>query len=201
MRGLMAMVLAAAVGCGRPPTPEAVIPVPARPAPETVDNPEYVSWADTPVGTVVVRRTTTAGKDGPGVTVTTTNTTLVERTTTALKLERQETTRRYDGEVFENPPERVTVPVTIPLAPGMTKADFGRPSNSETAETLTAGGVSYPTRCSTGKGQNEAGEMQSRTWVADRVPGRLVKAVVTTPAVGKTVTTELIEVRRPPATP
>jgi hypothetical protein len=200
---LVLSALTAAAGCGRG-KPAADDPPPAEPAPppapprEQVENPLYRSWAAFKKGTSVVHKSVTAADGNEAVTTTTTTCTLLDRTDDHVVVEMRAKTRRYDGVETDNPPERLTNPRRIGLPPGMTRADFEKAAGAGPAEeTLKLGGKEYRTRRRTSKDRNEAGEVFVDTWTSDAVPGGLVRSVTRTPAIGKTTTQELVEVRTP----
>lgn len=62
---------------------------------------------------------------------------------------------------------------------------------------MTVAGKSYRTKWTKTKGQSEAGEIVGQVWTADDMPGRLVKSVGRTPAIGETTTIEVVAVSLP----
>jgi hypothetical protein len=163
---------------------------------ETFENPEYASWAKFKVGTTVVLRSVTETAGIAGKTVTTTRHTLTELTGEYAVVEAQSSTTRYDGVTTDNPPDAVKYARRIPLPPGVAKEDFGKPPRGaeQGEENIIAAGVTHHAKWQTGKDRNEAGEVFTKVWSADGVPGRLVKSVTRTPAIGKTTTVEATEV-------
>jgi hypothetical protein len=188
----LCLIAALAIGCdvgqpsGRAPEPE----VPAGPRVE-IDNPQYQSWASFPKGTVVVHRSVTQTDGTEGATVTTTTYTLVDLTPEQAVVELQTATRRYDGLETKNQPVRYTHPKRFPLPPGTKSAE----PVEQGEETIRVAGIEYRTRWHTAKDRNEAGEVLTRIWSSAGVPGGLVKSLTRTAAIGKTTTTELVEVR------
>ena len=85
--------------------------------------------------------------------------------------------------------KRISCPTRYMVILGRTYADG--------TETITVRGKQYSTRWYKAKGRVEAGETDTQTWYCDDVPGGLVRSVHRIPAIKKTVTTELVEVRRP----
>jgi hypothetical protein len=166
---------------------------------ETVENPQYRSWAAFKPGTTVTRRTTTEATGGEGKTLTTTTDTLLEVTDAFVKIRTQSHSRRYDGYETRNPPDEYKLARLIPLPPGVSKEQFGKPAGGgeQGEETVTVAGKEYRTRWHKGKDRNEAGEVEVRVWSSDEVPGGLVKSVTRIPAIGKTTTIELVEVKAP----
>ena len=191
MRTLLTLLILAAAGCDRAkpaPTPEPP-PAPAVPA-ESIPNPQYASWAAFKPGTRVVVRSTTTTDGNDAKTVTTTTSTLVELTADAVAVQTQTKSRRYDGHEEDNPPSVHRLPKELPVPAGAGK----KPPAEAGEETITVSGKAYRATWIKGKDRNEAGEVFVQTWTADAVPGRLVKSVSRTPAVGKTTTIEMIEI-------
>jgi len=173
------------------------LPTAAR---EQVENPQYGSWAGFRPGTMAVLRSVTETAGNPAVTMTTKTYRLSEVTPNYAVVDVTVRTKRYDGAEIDNPPERFTFPRLMPLPPGVTKANFGKPVGALAGgeESVMAGGKVYPAMWHEGKDRNEAGEVFVKVWMSATVPGRLVKSVSRIPAIGKTTTTELVEVRLPP---
>lgn len=190
MRIALFSVVLAATGCNRAtPAPE-LVPA-ATPTPtETIPNPQYASWAKFKPGTRVVVRSTTSTDGHEGKTTTTTTSTLVEVTPADVAVETQTKSRRYDGHEEDNPPSvhRLPKELAVPVGAAEKKsADAGE-------ETVTVGGKEYRAAWHKGKDRNEAGEVSVQTWTSDAVPGRFLKSVARTPAVGKSTVIEVVEV-------
>ena len=122
--------------------------------------------------------------------MTTTSSTLVGVTPDAVAVETQTKSRRYDGHEEDNPPSVHRLPKELPVPPGAGK----KPPAEAGEDTITVNGKAYRAAWLKGKDRNEAGEVFVQTWTADAVPGRLVKSVSRTPAVGKTTTIEVIDI-------
>jgi hypothetical protein len=180
---------------------KAPAPAPSAPAAprEQAENPQYASWAGFKPGTSIVHKSVTATAGVEAVTTTMKTFTLIDLTDTRAVVEMRVKTKRYDGVEMDNPPEKFTFPRRITLPPGVSQADFGKPSDAREhgEEIVTLGGKDYPTRWSKGKDRNEAGEVFVQVWSSDAVPGGLVKSVTRIPAVGKTTTIELLDVKVP----
>jgi hypothetical protein len=194
--GLALLVLMAGCGDGRP----AVQPVSTAPAAqestgprESIDNPQYRDWANVPKGTTVVHRSVTRIEGNDGETVTTTTYSLLELTPEQAVVEMQTATRRYDGLETKNTPGKFTYPKRLLLPPGTKPAE----AKDHGAETVLIGGKEYRTKWYRSMDRNEAGEVFTQVWSAPEVPGGLVKSMMRTPAIGKTTTTELVEIRKP----
>lgn len=184
------LLLLLATGCNRAtPAPEPVAPAPPTPT-ETIPNPQYASWAKFKPGTRVVVRSTTSTDGHDGKTSTTTTTTLLEVTPNDVAVETQTSSRRYDGHEENNPPSvhRLQKELAVPVGTSAKKlADTGE-------ETITVAGKPYLAAWHKGKDRNEAGEVFVQTWTSDAVPGRFLKSVSRTPAVGKSTVIEVVDV-------
>lgn len=197
MSGVPAVLFALAAlssGCSRtaPPPATVVVPAPAVPS-ESVDNPQYHSWAKQRPGTVVVIRAVTRSDGNDAQTVSTTTYTLLEVTPTAVRLRSQQAMKRYDGHETNDPPDEYAVSRTVSVPKSAAK---DQPAAAVT-ESVTVGGKVYLARTQKGTASNEAGEVLNQVWLSDDAPGGLVKAVTRTPSIGKTTTTELISVTVP----
>lgn len=186
------------VGCGESRTPVPVLPaVEAEPAPETerVENPAYARWAAFPVGTTVVQKSVTEELGHPDKTTTVLTFKLAEKADDRLVLELKTHTTRYDGLVMDNPPDRLATDRYYRVPAGAKKPspkDTGKP-----LETLTISKKAFPCRVVETRDRNEAGEVTSKTWTSDEMPGGLVKSVSDTAGVKKRTTIEVMEVRMP----
>lgn len=187
------------IGCGPQPTPPPTAPAltPALPltADQRVENPSYTRWATAAPGTVV---TFDASTDVGGV-VTRGGYTqrLVSRSDAAAEVEAQDV----------NPADGKPAGVSQTLKQlrwmgkpgGKDDADPARPAGTYAVgeESITVKGKKYQTKWYKFKGHVEAGETDTQTWYSNEVPGGLVKSVHAIPAIKKTVTTELAEVKTP----
>ncbi len=108
-------------------------------------------------------------------------------------------TTRYDGLEIDNPPQKLTNLRRITLPPGTKASEFGKAAGvlERGEEMVQASGRAYSTAWQKSKGRNEAGEVLVTTWTSDAVPGKLVRSVTHTPAIGKTTTIELVAVKKP----
>lgn len=186
------------VGCGESRAPVPVLPaVEVEPAPETerAENPAYARWAAFPVGATVVQRSITEELGHPDKTTTILTFKLVEKTDDRLVLELKTHTTRYDGLVMDNPSDRLATDRYYRVPVGTKKPspkDTGKP-----LETLTISKKTFPCRVVETRDRNEAGEVTSKTWTSDEMPGGLVKSISDTPGVKKRTTIEVTEVRLP----
>jgi hypothetical protein len=184
------------IGCGDGrPTVQPASMTPAADEPteprESIDNPQYRDWANFPKGTTIVHRSVTRIEGNEGETVTTTTYSLLELTPEQAVIEMQTATRRYDGLETKNAPGKFTYPKRLLLPPGSKPFE----AKDQGAETLVIGGKQYQAKWYKSKDRNEAGEVFTQVWSAADVPGGLVRSVTRTPAIGKTTTTELVEIR------
>lgn len=186
-------------GCSRPTPLVAEAPPPTAETREQVVNPAYQRWAGFKPGTTVTYRAVTGADGEKGVTTTTTTYKLVELTDERAVVEMTATTKRYDGLETTNPPDRLINPRLVSLPPGASKGDLGKPPGAaEQGEAVVeSGGRPYRARWQKSKASNEAGEVFVTAWTSDEVPSGLVKSVTHTPSIGKTTTTELVEVKTP----
>lgn len=163
---------------------------------EEVEHPIYRSWARHPIGTTITLKSVTTA--GGQTIVTTKKTTLVRLTESSAELE---TTMTSDGtgKVVQSPSQSYTQRRMFPLFAGMTKDDVGKPPKGSTQgeETIKLAGRDFKTQWFDSNGQTEAGKSQTRTWMSDEVPGKLVKAVTQVPSAKNTTTVELIELKIP----
>ncbi len=104
------------------------------------------------------------------------------------------------GKVVQSPSQSYTQPQMFPLVRrdderrrGETPERF----NSQGEETIKLAGRDFKTQWFDSNGQTEAGKSQTRTWMSDEVPGKLVKAVTQVPSAKNTTTVELIELKIP----
>lgn len=199
----LVLVMLGALGCssrsgehsrvGTQPTQD--ISPPMTPAGESFDNPIYKRWAQFPVGSAVVQRTTTENRDSPLKTVTDIRYTLKEKTADHLVVEFVATTKHPDGRVEKNPPQdnRVQRQFTLPV--GAKKAPERKSEEGE--ESLTIAGRVYSAKWYKGKDFTEAGELTSQTWSCEEMPGGLVKSISQVAARRATITVEVTEVHIP----
>jgi hypothetical protein len=163
-----------------------------------VDHPLYLQWGNFPIGTTVVRRTTTDSELTPGMTVTTIVHTLTEKDDKYIVVETQATTEYHDGRVEKNPPDVVRTPRKVALPNGVKREEWGKPKGQAAAEEeVTAAGKTYRARRFESKGSTDAGELYQTVWSADDMPGGLVKSVSKVPKVEETTTIEVTEVKVP----
>jgi hypothetical protein len=185
--------------------PVVVAPVALATAQDKVPNPEYTSWAAFPKGTGIRVKSTTAGIAALDKVFVTT---LKELGADKLVLE---TVEELSLGGTGTPTTR-EVPKEVSLPAGMTREQFAKgwgligvsgTSTESPPATVTVPAGEYFARSVTWTGSAGFGTGSSTTWLSDRVPGLVVKKVVSTTVVrGKTVTTtrtatELVQVKKP----
>jgi hypothetical protein len=175
----------------------------ARPAfaqeKETVPNPEFASWNKHKPGTSVTWRviSETAGMKSE---VLMTHT-LVEVGTDKAVIEIA-TTIKANGMEIKAPAQKRDITKTIEVLKGMKKEDptGAKPigTTEEGTETLKVAGMELKTKWYKAAAEADGTKSQTKQWVSDDIPGMMVKNVTTvTGAVNSTVTTELIEFKKP----
>lgn len=201
--GLLAVAL---VGCGpsagsaAPGGNALALPAPANTAAwKQVDNLEYLNWKKFPVGTRVVRTSTTTGGDGSVTSVETF--TLRAKGESDLTVERQNTTTRSDGSYHKvNPPDERKIAAKIPVHPELDPTDFLKPDRKAEEvgkEKVTVLGKEY--ECVRWEWSNgtEAGPMTVVSWLSDDVPGRIVKQEMKVAAIKSTTIDQVTELKQP----
>ncbi|MDX2036788.1 MAG: hypothetical protein SFX72_09055 [Isosphaeraceae bacterium] len=164
---------------------------------EEVEFPTYTSWASRPIGTTVTIRSKSVG---PVRTVTSSITSkLLEVGPEKLVIENVRTSDAT-GETQTSYPERLEIRRKFPLFPGVKKEDIGKPPKTAIAtgtEVLDLAGRKINAFWYDEKGSVEAGPTESRTWLSNDVPGRMVKSVIKVPIANLTITRELVEFTEP----
>lgn len=168
-------------------------------AQEKVENPEYASWAKHKKGTAVtLKSTTVAGAINSESVITTT---LADIGADSLTVE-MAVTSKVNGMEFKNPPIKREIAKSVALPAGVKKEDFGKVAAGakaeEGTETVKVGGAEYKAKWYKSKTKAGDGEVESKVWMSDDVPGGLLKTVATTTgATPATVTLEVVEVKKP----
>lgn len=164
---------------------------------EDAPNPIYRDWSRFKPGTAVTHRavTITAGER----TEITTTQTLSEVTDRSVVIERVVVIKR-DGTVTENPPQRLESPKSYTLPPGVKRPDPAKvkPPIDQGEETREAAGVELKTKWVRERVRLDTGDTATRTWTSADVPGGLVRAESTTPAIQSTTTMDLIGLTKKP---
>lgn len=163
---------------------------------EEVESPTYQSWARHKPGTMIRLRSVTEANASSVETITTVK--LLEVTPRAAVVE-QTIRSNATGQLVESPPETVSHRRMFPLLPGVKREQIGKPTGvlAQGEESVTIAGKTYKAVWYDSKSQTEAGPAQTRTWMSDEVPGKVLRSVTRVAAAGKTVTLELIEFQTP----
>ena len=181
-------------GCGSPVAQQPTLAVSVEPSPPTgpmMENPNFKTWEQVPLGTRIRLRTINETEGNVKKSVTNETYTLVKKSADLITLEWTTHMVRHDG--YENtvPPSEQTIPKMIPdLRDDKSKTTMDQ-------EKITVHGTEYQTKTYATHGNNEGGKMITQTWISDQVPGQLVKSVTRTPDVGKITTIELMDVQSP----
>ena len=158
---------------------------------EDVDHPSYTSWADQPVGTVIKLRSAT---NSNGHVLTTTTTTTLQELLPDKAVFAVQRVSDATGTLVESAPERYELIRKFPLFPGVKRENIGKPTGASAfgEETLELAGRTIPAVWFETKAKGDGGvDLFTRTWMADNVPGRLVKSVTRIPQARTVVTVEL----------
>jgi len=173
-------------------------------AQEKVDNPDFANWSKFKKGTSVTRTWTTVDPNGRTRVVTQTQT-LEEITSDKIKLEVEYITDIPGSPKLKYSPKPEEIPITVPLPAGMKKEDFakalpGTVEKGEKAETIKVAGGEFKAVWFKTKVEAGGKEIESKTWVSEDVPGRIVKVEEAKRAKGVLLFTtirEVIDVRKP----
>ncbi len=163
---------------------------------EQVENPLYRNWKHFEPGTSVTYRALTESDDGDSEVTTTYF--LKERTEEKIVIELK-TLAKLEGQVIDNPPQRLENRRFFNLPPGISKEEFGKPKGvlEEGEETVELVGQTFETKWFRARTTGDDGETFTKSWTSDKVPGRLIKSVSETPKTNTTTTVELIEIKTP----
>jgi hypothetical protein len=161
---------------------------------EQVESPQYASWARHPVGTTVRLKSVTEAVGARPV-ATTTAYRLVKKTDDAVVVE-MTVVGDGPGDDPEGTAQELTIRRLFPLFPGVKREEIGKPegTTAQGEESVAVAGRTYRARWYEGRGATEAGPSESRTWMSDEVPGRLLRSVTKVPRANKTVTLELVAI-------
>lgn len=167
------------------------------PALKDVDNSDYLSWSQFPIGTKVVRRKTMSNE--VGTTVITTSLELKEVNAAAVLVESQITVKRTN-DTTENPPSILEYPKSQKIPAEMDPELFTRPlpdAKKVAAEPVESMGKSYDATVYEWKAQLESGPMQVKGWFSDKFPGRQIKLEFENPNGNEPFVEEIIELNIP----
>jgi hypothetical protein len=162
-----------------------------------VENPEFAGWAKFKKGTAVTLKTssTTAGTTSEILMTTT----LVEVGADKLVLETATVTVVNKME-FKGPPVKRDVPKTVTVPDNVKKAAGDKPPGTveDGAESVKVAGGEFKTTWFKTKTEVAGMKIESKMWMSDDVPGRLVKMESTsTGAVSTATKMELVEFKKP----
>lgn len=205
----MALSFSFLVGCSGGTTTEKPVAgpngmpiIPGQESPNTAEgntfpNTSYLAWEKFPVGTKVVQETTTENENNPEKTVTTIAYELKSKSDTELIIESTAKTKHFTGRIEENPPLAMKHPRFF-RTPAKTE-DTKKPTEKEKGklEKVTVRAGVFEAEVTTGKDFTEGGDLASKMWVSDQVPGGLVKSVMRVEAKKATITVETIEIVKP----
>lgn len=190
--GWIAMV-AISGGCdvsGKYP-PVVVDPAPSASGP-MVPTPQFVHWAQFPVGTSVTRSKLVTNANG-SITVTTTQR-LIEKTAEQLTVQQQSTVERPDGKT-ENPPQELLFVASFRLPPGMQEEQFALPSLKAKLtgrEEIEVAGQKFEADVFEWEEANETGPMAVQIWRSNAVPGQSLREEMRTHSSGQVSTEEVV---------
>jgi len=165
---------------------------------ETIENPNYESWAGQKIGTVVtVNIVTESGSNKSDLMMAYT---LVALTAEGATVELVMTVKT-NGMEFKTPARKIENPKVVEVPPGRSKDDFDKPDGlvEQGTETVTVDGVSYKTKWMTIKVNGVGIDVEAKLWQSDEVPNRTVKMVSKSKIMGVTSTSThtLVSVKKP----
>lgn len=191
--GLVVLV-AGSGGCdisGKYP-PVAVEPAPAATGPQ-VPTPQFVHWAQFPIGTHVTRRKTVTNASG-SITVTTTQR-LIEKTEARITVQQQSTVDRPDGRT-ENPAQDLVFLASFRLPPSLTEEQFALPSLKAKLtgrEAIEVAGEQHEAEVFEWEEANETGPMLVKVWRSNAVPGQSLREEMLIRSSGQVSKEEVVE--------
>lgn len=165
---------------------------------DTIDNPNYKSWAGQKVGTVVtLNMVTEAGANKSDVMMAYT---LVALTAEGATVELVMTVKTAGMEI-KTPARKIENTKVVELPPGRGKDYFEKPDGlvEQGTETVTVDGVAYKTKWMTTKANAAGVEAEGKLWEADDVPNMTVKLESKVKIMGmlSTTTMTLVSVKKP----
>jgi hypothetical protein len=171
-------------------------------AQETVENPEFTSWAKFKKGTTVsMKSINVVGGRSSEVIITFT---LVDAASDKLILENSSLVKDKVKD-FKSKPEKQEVLKLTQLPKGLSKADFAlwKPpgTTEEGTETLKLGGLELKTKWYKYKAEVGGARLEGKRWVSDEVPINVVKSDITTTdgpgGFTSTIKMELVDFKKP----
>ena len=168
-------------------------------AQDSVDNGEFTVWSKYKKGaSITIKMSSIAA--GMNTELTTT-TTLIEVGADKLVIE-QTAISKIAGMEFKTPaakrdvPKKVTIPKGVKLPPTPDKKPEG--TYDEGTETLKIAGMEVKTKWYKYRSEMDGLKTEAKLWVADEIPGGLVKMEAkTTGLIDSTSTMELVEFKKP----
>jgi hypothetical protein len=167
------------------------------PSLKDIDNTDYISWSQFPIGTKVVRRKTMSNE--VGTTVITTSLELKEINAEAVLVESQITVKRTN-DTTENPPSVLEYPKSQEIPADMDAELFTRPlpdANKVATESIESMGKAYDATVYEWKAQLESGPMKVKGWFSDKFPGRQIRLEFENPTGNEPFVEEIIELNIP----
>ena len=161
------------VGCSRQET--YIPPLPAAVETHAIQNPDFDSWTNYPVGTKVVRYKEISNTEG--VVKATTTLVLKEKSPTRVVVESQVTVVRPDT-TQENPPQIFEFPsqYQVPLTMKADAYDLPAPIAKKTGEEkMVVGGKEFNAEIFEWEGTLESGKVDLKLWRDRTFPGRQIR--------------------------
>lgn len=191
--GLIVMV-AVNGGCdsGSKYPPVTVGPSPSVTGPK-VPTPQFVHWAQFPLGTHVTRKKTVTNPDG-SITVMTTQR-LIEKTDEQIKVQQQKTVDRPDGRT-EHPAQDFVFVASFRLPPNLKEEQFALPSLKAKLtgrEEIEVAAQTYDAEVFEWEEVNESGPMAVKIWRSNAVPGQTLREEMLIQSTGQVSNEEIVE--------
>ena len=167
------------------------------PSLKDVDNSDYISWSQFPIGTKVVRRKTMSNE--VGTTEITTSLELREIKAEAVLVESQITVKRTNDTTI-NPPSALEYPKSQKIPADMDAELFTRPlpdAVKVATEAIESNGKTYDATIYEWKAQLESGPMKVKGWFSDKFPGRQIKLEFENPNGSEPFVEEILELNIP----
>jgi hypothetical protein len=168
-------------------------------AQETIDNPEFTNWSKFKKGTSVTLKSSSSVA-GMANEFTLTST-LLEVGSDKLVVETS-TVIKAAGMEIKSPAMKRDITKTITLPKGVKKEALagGKPEGTveEGTETLKISGMEIKTKWYKAKSEVAGIKTESKVWMSEDIPGRMVKMEATTSGAAATTTKmELVEFKKP----
>lgn len=193
---LTIVLFALLLGCDSQPPPKP-LPQPAPPGP-IVSTPQFVHWAQFPIGTEAVREKVVTNANG-SISVTTTQR-LIRKDAQEVVVEQHTAVSRPDSKTEEASQEFV-FPATFRLPPNLKEEQFALPSFKAKLtgkEPIDIGDVRYNADVFEWQEANETGPMTVKLWRDPSVPGQTLREELNILGNGQTSIEELKRFVIPP---